>query len=145
MGLLHSECYNVVPFFYRLFFRVPPLLSSIEWSAPPPSLKSLATPLIIPNPFQTLPSVTMEIRSTEDSWSSRLVIICHICWVPIYFSHTYTSIYIYIYIYNISLVLHVRHLQFIDSIRPKIVNIYLYKINSISLITILKLITSYPA
>ena len=37
----------------------------------------------------------MEIRSTEDSWSSRLVIICHICWVPIYFSHTHTRTHIH--------------------------------------------------
>ena len=33
--MLHSECNKVVPFFCRLFFRVPHQLSSIEWSLAP--------------------------------------------------------------------------------------------------------------
>ena len=43
--MLHSECNKLVPFFLSLVFSRAPLLSSIERSAPPPSLKSLATPL----------------------------------------------------------------------------------------------------
>ena len=41
--MLHSECNKVVPFFCRLFFRVPPYY--LPSNEVPPSLKSLATPL----------------------------------------------------------------------------------------------------
>ena len=41
--MLHSECNKVVPFFCRLFFRVPP--NYLPSNEVPPSLKSLATPL----------------------------------------------------------------------------------------------------
>ena len=44
--MLHSECNKVVPFFYRLFFRVLTYyLPSNEMPPPTPTLKSLATPL----------------------------------------------------------------------------------------------------
>ena len=45
--MLHSECNKEVPFFCHLFFRVPPLQSSIEWSHEHLSMTNIWTRLLV--------------------------------------------------------------------------------------------------